>query len=618
MYVAVGFSEIRPDLFIVDDTCNVYVLRTGRQGVAIDFGSGAVLAHLDALGIDSITDILMTHHHRDQGQGLGRATGSRIWVPPAESDLFANIDEHWQMRTLDGYYDVRQDRFSVLNDVTVAGSVAEHQNARYGGVDIFTLPTPGHTIGSCSYLVDWHGSLLAFTGDLIYGDGKVWSLSALQWTYNGHAGAAATVMSLDIVGRRRPTMLLPSHGQPIASVQTAIAATTERLEEHIRITQPSGHNARLPFESDDLWDVREAIRKPYEAITPHLLRSRFSFSNEHVLLSDSGTALLFDFGFGVISGYPEWRDRSSRRPWLASIEGLKKEFGVDRVEVAIPTHYHDDHVAGFELLSTVEGTQIWCGDDIASVLGNPHNYDLPCLLHDPIPVHRSIEYGKPFRWREYELSMFPLPGHAKYACATLVEVDGLRVLATGDQQGSSEGNREHLNFQYKNGFQMDDYVKSAVLYQRLRPDLMISGHWLPRRVDSAYLEMLLSEGERLAASHRTLLPLDDIDLGTDGFGALIEPYRSFVPAGAPVTLRVSAKNPFASNAVVAIDLVVPDGWRIDVARQARHVAPRGWTVFDFTIDTPQARKVRRARVAANLTVGGKNLGQHAEALIDLL
>ena len=66
-------EEVARGVALVRDTSNVYVLRNGREGIVIDFGSGAVLDRLEELGLDRITDVLVTHHHRDQVQGLVRA-----------------------------------------------------------------------------------------------------------------------------------------------------------------------------------------------------------------------------------------------------------------------------------------------------------------------------------------------------------------------------------------------------------------------------------------------------------------------------------------------------------------------------------------------------------------
>ena len=67
--VAAGVARFR-------DTCNVYVLDRGGEAVLVDFGSGAVLDHLDEVGVHRVTDLLVTHHHRDQVPGLARARGT--------------------------------------------------------------------------------------------------------------------------------------------------------------------------------------------------------------------------------------------------------------------------------------------------------------------------------------------------------------------------------------------------------------------------------------------------------------------------------------------------------------------------------------------------------------
>jgi glyoxylase-like metal-dependent hydrolase (beta-lactamase superfamily II) len=602
--------RLTPRVHVHEDTCNVYLLVDGRDAVAIDFGSGSVLDHLADYGVDRVTDVLMTHHHRDQGQGLARAAaaGIRIWVPPSERDLFAEVGLHWQSRVVANDYDLRQDRFSLLEDVPVHGTVPEYRTAGFGGFEVTTVPTPGHTLGSVTYLVDSDGSRLAFTGDLIHGPGTVWSLSATQWSYTGLEGAAASVLSLDLLADREPDLVLPSHGRPMAQAAAAIARTRANLQ------------ALVDFRRDTPWDLRAWLREPYERISPHLVRNGSSFATTYALLSESGAALLIDFGYDIVTGMPVGGDRSSRRPWLASLGALRREYGVDRVEVAVPTHYHDDHVAGFGLLHEVEGTEIWTTDAIAPILREPLRYDLPCLWYDPVPVDRVVPQGVPVRWREYELTMYPLPGHTRYAVAIAFEVDGQRVVATGDQQdgGWVGGSRtEVLNFQYRNRFRIDDYVDSALLYRRLAPDLMISGHWAPRRVDAGYLDMLLAKGEELARLHRDLLPLDEVDFGAEGFGARILPYRAVLRDGEHLDLDVEVRNPLRERCRLRVDLVVPAGWRVAPARREVEVDALAEECVHFTVVPAPGTTCRRARLAANLTAGDRDFGQQAEALVDV-
>jgi glyoxylase-like metal-dependent hydrolase (beta-lactamase superfamily II) len=598
--------EIVPGIHRFADTVNVYVVTAGRDAILIDFGSGDVLDHLAELGVDRVTDVLLTHHHRDVTQGLARAraSGIRIWAPPSERDLIASADEHWQMRPLDNVYDLREDRFTILDDVAIDGVVDEYRTRRYGEVDVLALPTPGHTPGSVSYLVERDGRRIAFTGDLIAAPGKVWSLAATQWTYTGIEGLGSTILSALDLRERGVDLVLPGHGDPVEAPVEAIDLLTRRLQALIDLRSPE-------------WQLGPLRDRPWLEISRHLLRNRTSVANTYALLSDDGTALLIDYGYDFTTGLPSGTDRSSRRPWLATIPALKRDFGIERVEVAIPTHYHDDHVAGFNLLRDVEGTEVWAADHMVPMLEDPLRYDLPCLWYDPIPVDRRLAFGAPVQWREYEITVHHLPGHTLFAAAIEFDVDGRKVVATGDQQDGRwvAGERpEFLNYEYRNGFRFDDFVESAELYRRLAPDLLISGHWLPRPVTDEYLDQLLEAGRELARLHRELLPLDRVDFGAGGFGARIEPYRSSVGAGAAIDAEVIVRNPFQVADEACVAIVVPPGWSAEPPTLRLGLAAGAEARAAFRVVVGD-RPVRRARIAADLTVGTVRFGQQAEALV---
>jgi len=198
-----------------------------------------------------------------------------------------------------------------------------------------------------------------------------------------------------------------------------------------------------------------------------------------------------------------------------------------------------------------------------------------------------------------------------------VEVDGQRVVATGDQQDGRwvAGERpEILNYQYRNGFRFDDFIDSAELYRRLRPDLLISGHWLPRPVTDEYLDHLLEVGREVARLHRELLPLDEVDFGAGGFGARIEPYQSWVGPGETLDAEVTVRNPFGRTGEADIAMVVPRGWSAQPAVRQVDLVARGEAVVPFRVRVG-ATPTRRARIAVDLTVAGVRFGQQAEALV---
>jgi glyoxylase-like metal-dependent hydrolase (beta-lactamase superfamily II) len=286
-----------------------------------------------------------------------------------------------------------------------------------------------------------------------------------------------------------------------------------------------------------------------------------------------------------------------------------------RVEAVAITHYHDDHVAGVGLLRDVLGAEVWAPENVAPVLEQPGRLDLPCLWFDPVRVDRVLPLGEPFRWHEYELTAHPLPGHTLYAAAYSFEVDGRRVLATGDQQGWGPDGRTILNYQYRNGFRPDDYVATARLYAALRPQLLVTGHWGAREVDDAFLEQLARDGARLAELHRELLPLEELDLGTGGFPARIEPYRSTVDPGGSLELAVVVRNPFPRDEGAEVRLALPAGWAAEPPGAELELGPRAEATarFRLTAGAPSLC----ARIGADLTVGSLRLGQQAEALVEV-
>jgi len=449
----------------------------------------------------------------------------------------------------------------------------------------------------------------------------VWSLAATQWSYNGAEGLPATIASLLDLRERGLDLLLPSHGEPITPVAPAIDLLVERLWRLVR--ERRGENQRL-------MSLRQ---EPYVALTPHLLLNRASMSNSYVLLSASGRALLIDFGYDFCTGIPAGADRASRRPWLYTLPHLKRQFGVEGIDAVLPTHFHDDHVAGFNLLRAVEGSQVWAPEGIAGILEEPWRYDLPCLWYDPIPVDRRLPLEEPLRWQEYELTLYPQPGHTRHAVAIAFEVDGQRVLAVGDQFQDDAGGR--WNYVYKNGFEAGDYRRAAELYCRLAPDLILPGHHEPLRVTRGYLEDLLARATELESLHRDLLATGSEPAG-GGLEVHIDPDQAAIPAGqgtpfavvlrqdgildedmpngSPACLEQSEGSPVRAGEVL-VRPVAPDGWGVEPGEARLRLGPGGTGRAAFVLVPPAGLAVRRARIAADLTVDGVRLGQCADALV---
>jgi hydroxyacylglutathione hydrolase len=163
---------------------------------AIDAPEAApVEAALQATGW-KLTDILVTHHHRDHTGGieeLKERYGCRVVAPEAEADGIPEVDE----------------------------TVSENDTVRVGGLEARVLETPGHTGGHITYF--FPADKLCFAGDTLFsiGCGRVIEGNAeMMWqsllklralpddtrVYCGHEYTAANIRFAKTIEPDNPTL----------------------------------------------------------------------------------------------------------------------------------------------------------------------------------------------------------------------------------------------------------------------------------------------------------------------------------------------------------------------------------------------------------------------------
>src|SRR5262245_36387863 len=255
-----GLTRISSNLYVLRDTCNVYVLKDGNRALLIDFGSGHVLNLLGQIGVSRVDAILHTHHHRDQCQGDPRAVAERIpiIVPEHERHLFEDAENFWRNRRIFEQYYVRNDFFTVSQNIPVAGLLRDYETHRWGPYELLIHPTPGHTIGSISLIGAVDGKKIAFTGDLIHSAGKVVNLYELQYQYARTDGLDFAIYSLTRVREQGLEMVCPSHGEPFLQPEVGITDLIRKLKGWFTAYSPESTPA--------------VENKPY-AVTPHLIAS---------------------------------------------------------------------------------------------------------------------------------------------------------------------------------------------------------------------------------------------------------------------------------------------------------------------------------------------------------
>lgn len=127
--------------------------------------------------------LLITHHRRDV---TSRASGdngkaSTVLAPAAEAKYFLETSAYWEAFWKKRFHYYAQQSTKILVEpVKVGRWVKGGDVVEWEGLRFEVLDTPGFTRGSVSYLTTIDGKRMAFTGDLIYGDGKIFDLYSFQ------------------------------------------------------------------------------------------------------------------------------------------------------------------------------------------------------------------------------------------------------------------------------------------------------------------------------------------------------------------------------------------------------------------------------------------------------
>jgi glyoxylase-like metal-dependent hydrolase (beta-lactamase superfamily II) len=604
--------KISENLFVLEDTCNVYLIREGSRGLLIDFGSGAILSHLGELGVSSIDWILHTHHHRDQAQGDYIAAAQRIpiAVPVHERHLFEAVENFWRNRRIFELYTVRNDFFSLTRNVPVTAVLRDYSTFEWSGYRFFIQPTPGHTPGSIPVLAQVDGRKVAFSGDLMHSPGKVQTLYDLQYYYGEHEGVDLSAYSLAELIKLKPGLLCPSHGPDVADPVPGMEQLITKLSDWFRFWNPSGG---LMLDN-----------KPRE-LTPHVVGHAQTTSSFYAIISDSGKALFIDYGsasWNFFSSFLQATDTYDRMRFVEhSVDRLRARHGLKSIDVALPSHMHDDHLNGFPHLARRFGTRIWCYENMVEILENPRGRNLGCILGEPIHVERSFHDRETFRWEEFEFTIVHSPGHTNYQSALFATIDGARIAFTGDAffNDSRQPNEIRHNLIYRNDVKSGDHAKSIRNILEFEPHIIAPGHGQPFLIDVDMARGFEAKMKRQDAFFRELIADPDTDTGLDPAWVQLYPYQSLAMPGQTRNFEVRARNQRQRAIELEVVLALPLGWRSDPANVKLSIAPgeSGSVPVSVTIPRGWAGAPVRLAIAVDVKADGKYLGQIAEAVIDV-
>jgi glyoxylase-like metal-dependent hydrolase (beta-lactamase superfamily II) len=604
-------TRISPSLWWYRDTCNVFLWTSGDMGLLVDFGSGAILDELEATGVRQIVAIAHTHHHRDQCGGDDRAAalGIPIWVPARERALFDATDAFWRTRRTYDSYDASSIGFTRASSVAVARGLVDHERIAWPGGSFEVVPTPGHTKGSISLLADIDGAPVAFTGDLIAAPGRVPTLHDLQWQYGMPDAVGAALHSVVALGGRGLRRLLPSHGSPMDDGPAALAQLAGNLRQLARLLGEIRRNR--------VWTTwPSSVDQPIAHPLPHLWLNGHSLANTYALVDDAGEALILDYGF------PSWDHFFADQRFVAhTLDAFRAEAGLRQVKAAVPSHYHDDHLAGVPWLQREHGAQAWIHESFAGIAEAPERYDLPCLWAEPIRVDRVLADGDLVEHAGARLEAFHMPGHTIFALGLGGTLDGIRVAYTGDNllAGSLSPLRAAAPI-YRNVLRHDSIRVGVERLLRYEPELLLTGHTGALEVTRADLDEFVTWARELELVVERLAPVPGLpDEALDPYLARFDPYRASAAPGTTVLSAVIVRNHAAGARQARVRVLVPSGWTAEPADAVVPVPGGGATArAPVAITLPADAAPGRVVVTADVTLGSEPRGEIAETLLEVL
>jgi glyoxylase-like metal-dependent hydrolase (beta-lactamase superfamily II) len=344
-----------------------------------------------------------------------------------------------------------------------------------------------------------------------------------------------------------------------------------------------------------------------------------SFAHSWFLISESGKAMVIDYGYYGAMAWPNYPRPYTRRPLLHGLESLKQQFGIERADVVLVSHYHDDHVCGIPQLQRLYSTQCWCPENFADLLEYPERHCFPCDWPVPARIDRRLPLDQTFQWEEYAFHLHPMNGHTRFSALIGFEADGKRFAHTGDQYFFMNGvdnfanNTRLQNHVYRNGALLDGYDISGRWMLDWRPDVVLNGHQPAMITDEHFFQHIEAWAEDYKRWHQTAMVLgdDETHFNLDSWGGWIWPYRVHLVEPATASVRVTVRNPFPHAASLEVRLVGPEGWRGSAASLQAEARAKVSCELEITPSAP----CRRQPFAAELVVDGQSFGQVAEALM---
>jgi len=515
------------------------------------------------IGAKHVDYLLLTHHHREQCQGIDRIdrTVTRVAAPKAEQALFETPTEFrkW-FPTLGDTYSVygasyaRPPRKAIPLDKTLeADEVFE-----WRGFKIRCLSTPGHSPGSMTYAIERDGKKIAFTGGVIHDGAKMSTWFDTEWDYGFAKGIDTLIAAVELLIDQRLDLALPSHGPAIENPQKQL----ETYREKLTVFRQSYIRGYPVFDSTE--QDRDSLSQPtavplINRVTPHLykLSHKTQGKNFAIIVSDNGKGLILDCGLFPESMLDE------------IILGMREHLGLKEIDAFWISHMHGDHFLLGPTLKQKYGAEAWTLDRIVDKCEHPRRYDYAALVSaygdgfDGMKIEKPFRDGETVEWEGYKIQVDWMPGQTEFGCCLWLELDGKRIAFTGDNLFGNPADVKqngHEAVVARNSAILEEgYVLGSKYLKDLKPDIVMGSHSYVMNDPADFLARYHEWSKQMLALYQDLLPDKDYQYLFDPYWVSAYPYRVDFAAQEVQTVTVTVRNFREVSQQHRVELKLPPG-----------------------------------------------------------
>lgn len=537
--------------------------------------------------------LLLTHARRDV-LPLEIAADWEVYAPRAEQTLLAEPERFWNAFVSARFHDYAQQSTKVVaRSVPVDTWVEGEETLTVEGIRMRVLETPGYTRGAVSYLAEIDGKRIAFTGDLIYGNGQILDLVSFQDAipgakirgYHGYGSRLALLLtSLRRVLDEKPDLMIPARGpiihEPVEAVNRLIHRVERLYQNYLSTTALHWYfkEKRMVSTGERVLGRGAPIKLMPFAKVEDQPDWTLTHGTSRLLISESGEGFLLDCGAQAV---------------IDQVDGWIEEGRLRGVEGLFVTHFHDDHTDFVEAARTHFQCPVYAVESYADIISNPSDYYLPAMTPHAVSSVTSLSDGETMRWHEFEFTFHHYPGQTHYHGALFAKRADDELLCFIGDSFSPSGIDDYC-VQNRNLLHEDTgYLRCLQKLRSLSEPYGLINQHIPHvfRFTDEEMDYLETRYRERIAILRELFPWDDPNWGIDEQWARFHPYAVQCEPGTSTTLSLDVENHSPRDRTFTLRFRGEAGMAVSPDKATLTLPSRGSGGMKLSVRVPQEKGV---------------------------